>query len=131
MKYGLLCALALTNCTDQISADLPAPPNRLVLNTIADPDSVLRVQVSRVTSAADSSSRLLRTAQVTLEADGQAPEILRNDGKGFYSSASLLYGTRRFTVRATVPGYPSVSATDTIPPLVQMHERMVLISHWA
>jgi hypothetical protein len=67
LRYQLLIlplALGCGSCIDQISADLPAPPKVLVMNSISTPDSVFRVQVSRVASTVDSASRLLSSARV-------------------------------------------------------------------
>ena len=115
-------ALALTGCIDQISADLPAPPKVLVVNSIVTPDSVFRVQVSRVTSATDASSRLLAAAQVSLLTPGRATEILRSQGNGLYYSLSKPANGMPYTVQVAVPEYPGVSATDTVPALVPIRE---------
>ena len=115
-------ALALTGCIDQISADLPAPPKVLVVNSVLTPDSVFQVQVSRVTSATDASSRVLSTAQVSLSTSGGAVEVLRNQGNGLYYSPTKPSNGVPYTLQVAVPGYPSVSATDTVPVLVPIRE---------
>ncbi|MET4074194.1 DUF4249 domain-containing protein [Hymenobacter sp. UYCo722] len=117
---GLL--LALTGCIDQISADLPAPPKVLVVNSILTPDSLFRVQVSRVTSATDASSRLLAVAQVSLLTPGGAMEMLRSQGDGLYYSPTKPVSGTPYTLQVAAPGYPSVSATDTVPVLVPIRE---------
>lgn len=115
-------ALALTGCIDQISADLPAPPKVLVVNSVLTPDSVFQVQVSRITSATDASSRVLSTAQVSLSTSGGAVEVLRNQGNGLYYSPIKPSNGVPYTLQVAVPGYPSVSATDTVPALVPIRE---------
>ena len=115
-------ALVLSGCIDQISADLPAPPNVLVVNSILTPDSVFRVQVSRVTSTVDSSSRLLSSARVYLVALGQGEELLRNQGRGLYASPNRPASGVPYTLRAEADGYPDASATDTVPAAVSIRE---------
>lgn len=115
-------ALALTGCIDQISADLPAPPKVLVINSIIMPDSVFRVQVSRVTSATDASSRVLSSAQVSLLTPGGAVEVLRSQGNGLYYSPNKPVSGTAYSLQVAAPGYPSVSATDTVPALVPIRE---------
>jgi hypothetical protein len=115
-------ALALTGCIDQISADLPTPPKVLVVNSILTPDSVFRVQVSRVTSATDAASRVLAAAQVSLSAPGRAMEVLRSQGDGLYYSTTKPANGMPYTVQVAVPGYPGVSAADTVPALVPIRE---------
>jgi len=115
-------ALALTGCIDQISADLPAPPKALVMNAVINPDSVFRVQVSRVSSSVDSSSRLLSSGRVYLLMPGRGAELLLNQGKGLYASPNKPASRVPFSLRAEVDGYPAVSATDTVPTAVPIRE---------
>ena len=112
----------LTGCVDQISADLPAPPKKLVVNCILTPDSLVLVQVSRVASATDATSRLLTTAQVSLFAAGGPAEILRSQGNGLYCSIIRPASDMPYTVRVAVPGYPGIGATDTVPAGVPIRE---------
>ena len=115
-------ALALTGCIDQISADLPVPPKVLVVNSVLTPDSLFQVQVSRVTSIVDSSSRLLSSARVYLIAPGRSPELLRNQGQGLYASLNKPASGLPYTLRAEADGYPTASATDTVPASVSIRE---------
>lgn len=110
------------SCIDQISADLPTPPKVLAVNSILTPDSVFRVQVSRVVSTIDSSSRLLTTANVYLLAPGRGAEQLRNQGRGFYGSLNKPVSGVPYTLRAEVDGYPAAEATDTVPTAVPIRE---------
>ena len=128
MKSPLSCLcvcivfLTLSSCIDQISADLPAPPKKLVVNSILTPDSVFLVQVSRVTSATDASSRLLSSAQVSLFAAGGPVEVLHNRGNGLYAATTNPTNGTPYTLRVAAPDYPSVSATDTVPAQVPIRE---------
>jgi hypothetical protein len=115
-------ALGCGSCIDQISADLPAPPKVLVMNSISTPDSVFRVQVSRVASTVDSASRLLSSARVYLVAPGRSPELLRNQGRGLYASANKPVSGVPYTLRAEADDYPLASATDTVPAAVPIRE---------
>ena len=115
-------AFALSGCIDQISADLPAPPKVLVMNSISTPDSVFRVQISRVVSTVDSSSRLLSSARVYLVAPGRSPELLRNQGRGLYASVNKPVSGVPYTLRAEADDYPLASATDTVPAAVPIRE---------
>ncbi|WP_324680647.1 DUF4249 domain-containing protein [Hymenobacter sp. GOD-10R] len=114
--------LLLPGCIDQISADLPVPPNVLVVNSILTPDSVVRVQVSRVTSTVDSASRLLSSARVYLGTPSQGEELLRNQGRGLYVSPTKPVSGIPYTLRAEADGYPSASATDTMPAAIPIRE---------
>lgn len=122
--FGGWCIVSsvLSGCIDQISVDLPAPPKKLVVNSIMTPDSLILVQVSRVTSATDASSRLLTTAQVSLFAAGGPAEALRNRGNGLYAASTKPANSIPYTVRVAAPGYPGVSATDTVPVQVPIQE---------
>ncbi|WP_210520760.1 DUF4249 domain-containing protein [Hymenobacter terricola] len=121
---ALLPALLLTlgSCVDQISTDLPAPPKRLVVNSILTPDSVFRVQVSRVTSTTDASSRLLSSAQVSLLTAGGSTEVLRSQGNGLYASTNQPASSTAYTLTVQANDYPTVSATDTVPAVVPIRE---------
>ncbi len=122
-KYIILFVTPfLSGCIDQISADLPAPPKVLVMNSIITPDSVFRVQVSRVASTVDSSSRLLSSARVYLVAPGRSPELLRNQDRGLYVSPNKPASGVPYTLRAEADGYPLASATDTVPAAVPIRE---------
>jgi hypothetical protein len=93
-----------------------------VVNAILLPDSVFRVQVSRVTSATDSSARVLVAAQVSLLRPDGTAEILRSQGKGLYYSPTRPAPGVPYTVQVAAAGYPSVSATDTVPALIPIRE---------
>jgi hypothetical protein len=118
----LTLALGCGSCIDQISADLPAPPKVLVMNSISTPDSVFRVQVSRVASTVDSTSRLLSSARVYLVAPGRRPELLRNQGRGLYASVTKPTSGVPYTLRVEADDYPLASATDTVPAAVPIRE---------
>lgn len=120
IPVGIL--LSFVSCIDQISADLPAPPKVLVVNSVLTPDSAFRVQVSRVASTVDSSSRLLASANVYLLVPGRGAELLRNQGRGLYGSPTQPASGVPYTLRAEVNGYPAVSATDTVPVAVPIRE---------
>ncbi|UOQ55001.1 DUF4249 domain-containing protein [Hymenobacter cellulosivorans] len=115
-------AVVLPGCIDQIDADLPEPPKKLVLNSILTPDSVFRVQVSRVTSTLDSSSRVLSTAKVYLLQPGRPAELLASEGKGLYSLPSKPASLAPYTLQADLEGYPTAQASDTIPTRVPIDE---------
>lgn len=123
-KYCIIifATTILSGCVDEISADLPAPPKVLVVNSILTPDSVFRVQVSRVTSTVDSASRLLSSANVYLLAPGRGAELLRNQGRGLYTSPNKPASGLPYTLRAGADGYPVASATDTVPAAVAIRE---------
>ena len=118
----LLSLVGLASCIDQISIDLPEPPKKLVMNAILTPDSIFRVQVSRVTSTTDSTSRLLSSAKVYLLSAARGMEQLRNQGIGLYYSSTRPVVGSGYTLRAEVDGYPAVSATDTIPSATAIRE---------
>jgi hypothetical protein len=92
------------------------------MNSIGTPDSVFRVQVSRVVSTVDSSSRLLSSARVYLVTSGRSPELLRNQGKGLYASLNKPTSGVPYTLRAEADDYPLASATDTVPAAVPIRE---------
>lgn len=115
-------SLVSASCIDQISVDLPTPPKRLVVNSILTPDSLFRVQVSRVTSATDASSRLLASARVSLFASGGTAEVLRSQGNGLYYSTTKPTSGTPYTLQVAVNDYPSVSVTDTVPAVVPIRE---------
>lgn len=115
-------SFTLVSCIDQINVDLPTPSKVLVVNAILNPDSVFRVQVSRVASTTDSSSRLLSSASVYLLTPSRSAELLRNQGKGVYVSAKKPAIGVPYTLRAEADGYPDVTATDTVPAVVPIQE---------
>ncbi|OUJ69804.1 hypothetical protein BXP70_26205 [Hymenobacter crusticola] len=75
--WGILLLAFSSGCTDQMSADLPPPAPTLVVNSILTPDSAFQVQVSRVSRATDSASRLLSSARVQLLTPGQGTQPSR------------------------------------------------------
>ncbi len=75
-----------------------------------------------MTSATDASSRLLASAQVSLLTPGGVVEALRNQGNGLYYSLTKPVSGTPYTLQVAAPGYPSVSATDTVPALVPIRE---------
>ncbi|GAA4018457.1 hypothetical protein GCM10022408_35290 [Hymenobacter fastidiosus] len=57
-----------------------------------------------------------------LLAPGRGAELLRNQGRGMYTSPNKPASGVAYTLRAEADGYPAASATDTVPAAVPIRE---------
>jgi hypothetical protein len=117
----LLLLITITGCERKENIALPYEGDKIVLNSFMQPDSLMYLRVTKNARVGVSDSfnfETLQQAQIRLLEDGipMAPftwQVI--NGKGYFVSASPVKSKHHYTVEAAVPGFKSVTATDSLP----------------
>lgn len=116
-RWVLLICFCWMAC--EKAADIPVPydGDKIVVNTLMQPDSLLYLRVTRSQPPGSSSFPEIPTAKLTLKAGSSTVPVQWQviDGKGYFvSGAPVRYGFR-YTLEVSAPGLDTVFATDTLP----------------
>ncbi len=114
MRKAALLLLLATGCTQEADLDLPAPPDRLVINALFTADQSLVVEVSRTRSPQQLSPLLVENAHVRLRS-AAGEEELDDEGSGAYTSGEPLVAGAYYQLHVTAPGLEAVSARGYLP----------------
>ena len=125
MKYFFVGAIGLVMllaaCSKHMDIKMPYEGDKIVVNTLIQPDSVVYIRVTRSIPSDvfdDSGYKDIPGATVTLTADGVpvAPlEIQEIKGLSWYVSPQKAVRGKQYAVSVTASGLQSVTATDTLP----------------
>lgn len=120
--YGMLLAGGLTACEERVNITLPYEGDKIVVNSLMQPDSVVYVRVTRSVPSNvydDSGFEEIGNAVVTMEQDGTVMSPLQQQvikGRTYFVTKEKVETGKRYTVRASASGMTPVSANDTLPP---------------
>ena len=115
---SIVLMMVLFSCSKEVSFTQKEPEGRLVVNGLIEPDSLITVRISSTVSILEEKAPLIEDAIVDLSIDGSYAETLQYQGEGMYASATGAVPGRVYAIEVSAPGYPVVSATDTLPEAV-------------
>lgn len=110
--------LAMSACETTVEIDLPSHEPRVVVNSLFYPASPLVVDLSRSYRLDDNGSGPIPPAVVSVYEGGTLVETLKADTMSVrrYVATNLHpVPGHSYTLRATVPGFAPVEATDVVP----------------
>lgn len=126
MKYFFVgatgLALLLSACEKREEISLPYEGDKIVVNTLIQPDSVVYIRVTRSVPSSvydDAGYKDIPGAAVTLTAgDGSVWPLQTQVIKGlsYYVSDRKAVLGQQYKVAVTAPGLQAVTGTDTLPP---------------
>ncbi len=109
-------ATFLFSCSKEIDFKYSKIEKKLVLNGLICPDSLISVHLSRTNSILNDEILVIENATVSLYCNGRFAEILDYDKNGIYQSKKVYpQPDSIYTITAEAEGYPTISATDTVP----------------
>lgn len=117
----VLLVMLLNACSKHVDIQLPYEGDKIVVNTLIQPDSVVYVRVTRSIPSSvfdDSGYKDIPGSTVTLTADGVAFSPLQVQvikGLSYFVSEQKAVRGKQYTVQVTAPGLTAVTATDTLP----------------
>lgn len=117
----ILLAMLLNACSKRVEIQLPYDGDKIVVNTLIQPDSVVYVRVTRSIPSNifdDSGYKDIPGSAVSLMADGVAFSPLQVQvikGLSYFVSEQKAERGKQYTVQVTAPGLTAVTATDTLP----------------
>ncbi|HEY9262251.1 DUF4249 domain-containing protein [Chitinophaga sp.] len=117
----VLLVMLLNACTKRVEIQLPYEGDKIVVNTLIQPDSVVYVRVTRSIPTNifdDSGYKDIPGSAVTLMANGVALSPLQIQvikGLSYFVSEQKAERGKQYTVQVTAPGLSAVTGTDTLP----------------
>ncbi|MEC5142110.1 DUF4249 domain-containing protein [Chitinophaga sp. 212800010-3] len=125
MKYifvvALLLGVFLIACERNEDIKMPYEGDKIVVNSLIQPDSVIYIRVTRSIPSNkfdDAGYADIKEATVSLSADGVpvAPLTAQQiNGRYYYVSAQTAALGRKYTIQVAAPGLSPVAGTDTLP----------------
>jgi hypothetical protein len=113
--YALLAVLALSGCRDRVQDEFPDFTPVPVLNCFLVGDSLIQVHVSLAGKLDTAQPTLVDKAMVICTINDSLTIVLKSDGHGFYSGKTIAKEGNIYRFAASVPGFPELTASDTIP----------------
>jgi Domain of unknown function (DUF4249) len=117
----VLLVMLLNACSKRVEINLPYEGDKIVVNTLIQPDSVVYIRVTRSipSNVYDNSGyKDIPGSAVTLTADGVPFSPLQVQvikGLSYFVSEQKAVRGKQYSVQVTAPGLTSVTATDTLP----------------
>lgn len=119
--YAILMIILITACQKESRIPIPYDGDKIVLNSLIQPDSLIYIRVSKskpVKEYGNLKFPELPGAEITVQENGKtmpAPEWRVINGKGYYVSQGVARAGAQYTVNVSYPGLTSVVATDSTP----------------
>lgn len=105
------------SCSKPIDIDIEEADKVLVLNGILNPDSTIRIHLSKSFGILEleSAAEFIRDAEVDLYENNERVAGLEHTNNGVYVTDFYPQAGRDYTIRASIPDLPAVEADITIP----------------
>lgn len=119
--YAAAALLFLTSCEKRVNGELPYEGDKMVINSLLQPDSVIYIRVTQTGRSSTYSSagfKELNNAAVELTENGIVLPLHQEkiDGRTWFVSKNKALLGRTYTISAHTPQLGTVTATDTMPP---------------
>jgi hypothetical protein len=111
----------LTACQKESRISIPYEGDKIVLNSLIQPDSLVYIRVTKskpVKEYQDLQFPELKNAVIVMQEDGKtlpAPTWKVINGKGYYVSGNVARAGTHYTVSVSYSGLTSVTAADSTP----------------
>ncbi|MFA6126143.1 MAG: DUF4249 domain-containing protein [Bacteroidales bacterium] len=116
----LFAALILAGCRERVQDEFPDFNSVPVVNCFLVADSLIKVHVSLAGQMDTLPLALVDNATVTCTINDSAVSKLNSVGNGNYAGDTRIRAGNVCRVNVSVPGFPEMAATDTIPHEVQL-----------
>jgi hypothetical protein len=103
------------SCTKEVDLDIPDLPQKVVVNSLFCPDSVLKIHVSLTANITDSIINFVDNATVKLYENDILISTINTQQNGFYNSMYIPKVGKEYRVEVEVPGFDVVWAESSIP----------------
>ncbi len=114
--YILFLLVLPVSCIREVEMDTDQIPKQLVVNCFFTEGQAFMVDVSRLAAYPDTTDRAQTNVTVKIFADGNLLGQLPHTGNGLYSNKNIVpQRGKAYSVEVSVPGYPTATATDSLP----------------
>ncbi len=112
----LISITSLLACTKEIDLEFPTTESQIVVNGIINPDSTIRINITKTLSLATTSNfPIVKNAIVTIKENGIFLDTLEYKSDGNYVLNYFPKVGETYQLEVNVPGYEPLYATDIIP----------------
>jgi len=121
---SLACViLGLSACIKPVQVTLPTHKPALVLNSVFNPDSTFYVDLSSSRNILSNEAHApVTNASVRLFRNGNYMADLQHSKNGVYIAAIKPESLAKYSITATAPNFPSISARNHIPGAPVLHQ---------
>lgn len=119
--YAVVVVMILAACQKESRVFIPYEGDKIVLNSLIQPDSLVYIRVTQTKPVRESQNLQfpeLKGAVISLLEDGKSlptPEWKVINGKGYYVSQGVAKAGKRYEVNVSYSGLTSVTASDSTP----------------
>ncbi len=116
--YTLFLAVSITlifSCRKLVQSDFPDFKQVPTVNSFLKADSLVNVHISLASKLDTNELKGLNNAQVQLYVDDVFKELLTSSVNGVFISTTLVEPLKKYECRVDIPGYETVSCSNTIP----------------
>lgn len=110
-----LISFFLFSCTKEVDLDIPNLPQKVVVNSLFCPDSVLKVHVSLSTQIKDPTINYVENASCFLYENDILIKTFNTQTNGYYNSFYKPKAGKKYKIEVEVPGFEKVWAETSIP----------------
>ncbi|QJB35134.1 DUF4249 domain-containing protein [Chitinophaga oryzae] len=124
--YGILLMILLSACEERVNIQLKYEGDKIVVNSLLQPDSVAYIRITRSVPANvydESGFTEIRDAQVTLLQNGIDMGAVQQQtikGRTYFVSKEKIANGNTYTINVSAPGLTPVTAKDTLPPVPEV-----------
>ncbi len=112
----LISITSLLACTKEIDLEFPTTESQIVVNGIINPDSTIRINITKTLSLATTSDfPIVTNAIITIKENGIFLDTLEYKSDGNYVLNYFPKVGETYQLEVNVPGYEPLYATDIIP----------------
>lgn len=112
---AVLIVIFLFSCTKELDLKIPSLPQKVVVNALFCPDSIMKVYVS-LSAGMDENIPKVENAVVKLYEDGIFKQLAVHQSDGLYNTFILPKAGKKYRIEVEVSGYEMVWAESTVPP---------------
>ncbi|MEY3425732.1 MAG: hypothetical protein RL679_1090 [Bacteroidota bacterium] len=103
------------SCTKEVDLDIPELPQKVVVNSLFCPDSVMQIHVSLTAGITEPKINNVDNATVKLFENDVLIKTIVSQQNGFYNSMYMPKVGKEYRVEVVVPGFDVVWAEDKVP----------------
>ena len=103
------------SCTKEVDLDIPELPQKVVVNSLFCPDSVMQIHVSLTAGITEPKINNVDNATVKLFENDVLIKTIVSQQNGFYNSMYMPKVGKEYRVEVVVPGFDVVWAESSIP----------------
>ncbi|WP_343701132.1 DUF4249 domain-containing protein [Chitinophaga sp.] len=115
--FYIILAFSLAACEKKVDIPTPYDGDKIVVNGLMQPDSVLYIRITRSQPPGASVFPEITDAGVEVKAGGHLLLMQRQQigGKGYFVSTEPVAAHLSYSITVTAPGLDTVHAADTLP----------------